>query len=187
MPHGEPELDSLSATAYHMENVNADMKRYISAKRLVFFADACHSSGLTESAIRTRGGSNTINVALSSLKSTKEGWGIVSASRAGEVSMESSQWGGGHGVFTHYLLEGMSGKADTEGNKNGIVTLSEAFDFLEGKVKQVTQNAQHPDISGNFDNNLPLGFPGIEITTKEGDQTTTAPRFGSLQIGRAHV
>ena len=173
----DSELDSLSATAYHMENVNADMKRYISAKRLVFFADACHSSGLTESVIGTRGGSNTINVALSTLKSTREGWGIVSASRAGEVSMESSQWGGGHGVFTYYLLEGMSGKADAEGNKNGIVTLAETFDFLEEKVKRVTKNAQHPDISGNFDNNLPLGFPGVEIATKD-----TAPRFGSLQI-----
>ena len=125
----DSELDSLSATAYHMENVNADMKRYISAKRVVFFADACHSAGLTEGSVGTRGFSNTINVAVSSLKSTREGWGIVSASRAGEVSMESSQWGGGHGAFTYYLLEGMKGKADAEGNKNGIVTLAESFDF----------------------------------------------------------
>lgn len=181
----DSELDGLSATAYHMENVNADMKRYISAKRLIFFADTCHSAGLRESAIGTRGGPNTINIALSALRSTREGWGIVSASRAGEVSMESNLWGGGHGVFTHYLLEGMSGKADAVGNKNGIVTLAEAFDFLEEKVKRATQNAQHPDISGNFDNNLPLGFPGIEIATKESDQKLTTPRPGSLQINTA--
>ncbi|HHT9130660.1 MAG TPA: caspase family protein, partial [Candidatus Brocadiaceae bacterium] len=179
----DSELDSLSATAYHMENVNADMKRYIAAKRLVFFADACHSAGLTEGAVGTRGFSNTINVALSTLKSTREGWGIVSASRAGEVSMESSQWGGGHGVFTYNLLEGMSGKADIEGNKNGIVTLAETFDYLDEKVKRATQNAQHSAISGNFDNNLPLGFPGVETATKGNEQTTTpAPRFGRLQI-----
>lgn len=178
----DSELDSLSATAYHMENVNADMKRYISAKRVVFFADACHSAGLTEGSVGTRGFMNTINVAVSSLKSTREGWGIVSASRAGEVSMESSQWGGGHGAFTYYLLEGMKGKADAEGNKNGIVTLAESFDFLEKKVKRATQNAQHPDTAGNFDNNLPLGFPGREISTEEKGQTTPAPRFGTLQI-----
>lgn len=178
----DSELDSLSATAYHMEQVNADMKRYISAKKLVFFADTCHSAGLTEGAIGTRGFSNTINVALSTLKSVRDGWGIVSASRAGEVSMESSQWGGGHGVFTHYLLEGMKGKADLEGNKNGIVTLAEAFDFLEEKVKRSTRNAQHPDTSGNFDNNLPLGFPGIKISSKENRQTTEVPRFGTLKI-----
>ncbi|MDO8744268.1 MAG: PEGA domain-containing protein [Candidatus Brocadiaceae bacterium] len=178
----DSELDSLSATAYHMENVNTDMKRYISAKRLIFFADACHSAGLTEGAIGTRGFSNTVNIALSELKSTREGWGIVSASRAGEVSMESSQWGGGHGAFTYYLLEGMKGKADAEGNKNGIVTLAESFDFLDDKVKRATQNAQHPDTAGNFDNNIPLGFPGIEISPEEKGQTTPAPRYGTVQI-----
>jgi len=179
----DSELDSLSATAYHMENVNTDMKRYISAKRLVFFADACHSAGLTEGAVGTRGFSNTVNIALSELKSTREGWGIVSASRAGEVSMESSQWGGGHGAFTYYLLEGMKGKADAEGNKNGIVTLAESFDFLDDKVKRATQNAQHPDTAGNFDNNLPIGFPGIEISPEEKGQITAAPRFGTLKVG----
>lgn len=178
----DSELDSLSATAYHMESVNTDMKRYISAKRLIFFADACHSAGLTEGSVGTRGFSNTINVAISTLKTTREGWGIVSASRAGEVSMESSQWGGGHGAFTYYLLEGMNGKADEAGNKNGIVTLAEAFDYLEEKVKRSTQNAQHPDTAGNFDNNIPLGFPGVGTMSGEKEQTTSSPRFGTLQI-----
>ncbi|MDN3514811.1 MAG: caspase family protein [Candidatus Brocadia sp.] len=178
----DSELDSLPATAYHMENVNADMKRYISAKRLIFFADACHSAVLSEGSAGTRGFLNSINIALSTLKSTREGWGILSASRAGEVSMESGKWGGGHGAFTYYLLEGMKGKADDEGNKNGIVTLVEAFDFLEENVKRATQNAQHPDTAGNFDNNLPLGFPGIETASEETAQTTTPPRFGILQI-----
>lgn len=176
----DSELDSLSATAYHMENVNADMKRYISAKRLIFFADACHSGGLS-GPVGTRGFSNTVNIALSELKSTREGWGIVSASRAGEVSMESDQWGGGHGAFTYYLLQGMKGKADTEGNKNGIVTLAEAFDFLSDKVKRATQSAQHPDTAGNFDNNLPLGFPGVETSSGEGEQDPL-PRLGMLRV-----
>ena len=178
----DSELDALSATAYHMENVNADMKRYISARRLIFFADACHSAGLTEGNVGTRGFSNTVNVAISELKSTREGWGIVSASRAGEVSMESSQWGGGHGAFTYYLLEGLNGKADVEGNKNGIITLAEAFDFLEEKVKRATQNAQHPDTAGNFDNNLPLGFPGVEGASGEKEQASSEPRYGTLEI-----
>lgn len=178
----DSELESLSATAYHMENVNADMKRYISAKRLIFFADACHSGGLTTSAGGARGFSNTINVALSELKSTREGWGIVSASRAGEVSMESNQWGGGHGVFTYYLLEAMKGKADEEGNKNGIVTLAEAFDFLGDRVKRATQSAQHPDTAGNFDNNIPLGFPGTDTPSDEKEPSFTSPRLGTLQI-----
>lgn len=178
----DSELDSLSATAYHMENVNADMKRYISAKRLVLFADACHSAGLTEGSVGTRGFSNTVNLAISSLKTTREGWGIVSASRAGEVSMESKQWGGGHGAFTYFLLEGLKGNADLEGNRNGIVNLAESFDFLEEKVKRATQNAQHPDTAGNFDNNLPLGFPGVETASGEKEQANSEPRYGTIQV-----
>ncbi len=178
----DTELDSLPATAYHMENVNTDMKRYISAKRLIFIADACHSAGITEGTVSTRGFSNSINVAISTLKATREGWGVVSASRAGEISLESGQWGGGHGVFTHFLLEGLSGKADLEGNKNGIVTIAEAFDYVEEKVKRATRNAQHPDIAGNFDNNLPLGFPGVDTSVGEKESTTSELRYGVLQV-----
>ncbi|MCF6149470.1 MAG: PEGA domain-containing protein [Candidatus Kuenenia sp.] len=195
--HGEPEPDrpsnlyllthdselaSLSATAYHMENVNADMKRYILAKRLIFLADACHSAGLTEGSVGTRGFSNTINVAISELKSTREGWGIVSSCRAGEVSMESEKWGGGHGAFTYYLLEALKGDADKAGNNNGIVTLAETYDFLEEKVKRATQSAQHPDITGNFDNNLPLGFPGTDVPKAEKGKGAPKPRLGTVQI-----
>lgn len=180
----DSELENLSATAYHMENVNADMKRYISAKRLLFFADACHAGGMSADGVSTRGFSNSINVAISSLKTTREGWGVVSASRAGEVSTESSQWGGGHGAFTYYLIEGMKGNADVAGNKNGIVTLAEAFDYVDEKVKRATLNAQHPDTSGNFDNNLPLAFPGIDAASGEKDreQTPQAPRQGMMNI-----
>lgn len=180
----DSELENLSATAYYMENVNADMKRYISAKRLIFFADACHVGGLSADGASTRGFSNSINVAISSLKTTREGWGVVSASRAGEVSTESSQWGGGHGAFTYYLLEGMRGGADVAGNKNGIVTLAEAFDYVDEKVKRATLNAQHPDTSGNFDNNLPLGFPGLDAAFREKDQEQTqqTPRLGMMNI-----
>lgn len=178
----DTELASLAATGYLMENVNADMKRYISSKRLVLFADACHSTGLAGSDIGVRGVSNIIHLALSTLKTTREGWGIMTAGRAGEISMESDRWGGGHGAFTYYLLEGLKGKADEEGNKNGIVTLAEAFDFLEDKVKRATQNAQHPDTAGNFDNNLPLGFPGIKTSSQENEKAVETMRFGTLQI-----
>ncbi|MGR3218409.1 MAG: PEGA domain-containing protein, partial [Candidatus Anammoxibacter sp.] len=76
-------------------------------------------------------------------------------------------WGDGHGAFTWFLLEGLKGKADVAGNYNGIVTITEAFDYLESKVRRATQNAQHPAITGDFDNNLPLGF--LQIAAKTGD------------------
>lgn len=179
----DSELENLSATAYHIENVRADMQRYIPAKRLIFFADACHADGISVGGVGTRGISNSINVAISSLKTEREGWGVVSSSRAGEVSMESSQWGGGHGAFTYYLLEGLKRNADVAGNNNGIVTLPEACDYLDEKVKRATQNAQHPDTSGNFNNNLPLGFPCLDFAgEKEQEQTLQMSCVGMMNI-----
>ncbi|MGR3177777.1 MAG: caspase family protein, partial [Candidatus Anammoxibacter sp.] len=177
----DSELEKLASTAYHMENVNLDMKRYISSQRLIFLADACHAGGIASGGFSTRGFSNPINNALSALSTTKEGWAMITASRASEVSLESDKWGGGHGAFTYFLLEGLNGKADVAGNYNGIVTIAEAFDYLENKVKRATQNAQHPVISGNFDNNLPLGF--LPIVAKKGAAVKEPTGFlGTLNL-----
>ena len=178
----DSELENLSATAYHIGNVNADMKRYISAKRLIFFADVRPASGVSADGVSARGFSNSINGAISLLR-TREGWSVVSASRAGEVSMESSRGDGGHGVFTRYLIEGLKGNADIAGNNNGIVTLPEAFDYLDETIKRATRNAQHPDISGNFHNNIPLGFPCLDFAgEKEQEQRLRTSCPGLMSI-----
>ncbi len=171
--HGEPEPDRpenlyllthdtminrLSSTAYPMDYINSDMKRYISANRLIFIADACHAGKIADMGFMARGGANTINNALAALGSTREGWAMMTASRAGEISQESEKWGGGHGAFTYFLLNGLYGKADIAGNYNGVITITEAFDYVSNMVKYETENAQHPVLTGNFDNNLPLGF-----------------------------
>lgn len=184
----DSELDKLASTAYHMENVNLDMKRYISAKRLIFLADACHAGAIAGEGFGARGFSNPISNALLALSTTKEGWAIITASRGGEVSLESDKWGNGHGAFTYFLLEGLNGKADVAGNYNGIVTLAEAFDYLENRVKRATQNAQHPVIAGNFDNNLPLGFLPVIAQKKEKPSdisTVKEPQMltGTIQLG----
>ncbi|MGR3320195.1 MAG: caspase family protein [Candidatus Anammoxibacter sp.] len=176
----DSELEKLASTAYHMENVNLDMKRYISSERLIFFADACHAGGIASGGFSTRGFSNPINNALAALSTTKEGWAMITASRASEVSLESDKWGNGHGAFTYFLLEGLNGRADIAGNYNGIVTIAEAFDYLENRVRRVTQNAQHPVITGDFDNNLPIGF--LPIVAQKGTSDSSKDSASKEQV-----
>ena len=179
----DSDLENLSATAYGMENLNTDMRQHIAAKKLIFFADVCRVNGFSVGGTGAKGGPNPINVAFSSLKTDKDGWGVVTASQVGEVSAESGQWGGGHGAFTHYLLEGLKRNADVAGNNNGIVTLPEVFEYLGEKVKRITANVQHPEISGNFDNNLPLGFPCLDsVGEKEQDQSLPMSCVGLMNI-----
>jgi hypothetical protein len=57
-------------------------------------------------------------------------------------------------LFTHYLLEGLSGAADEDGNY--IVTLGEVIDYTTDLVIAASRGRQQPDIEGAFDRNLPL-------------------------------
>ena len=41
---------------------------------------------------------------------------IISAADENQLSQEDTKWGGGHGVFTWYLLEGLKGEADFDKN-----------------------------------------------------------------------
>jgi uncharacterized caspase-like protein len=65
---------------------------------------------------------------------------MMCSSTGQEVSMEDPQLG--HGYFTQALAEGLSGQADL--NKDGQVYLSELDTYLFERVKQLSQDRQHP-------------------------------------------
>ena len=133
----------LGTTAFPMWQIKDVLERYISAKRIVVFSDACHSGGISVD-FATRGmdatKSNLINQYLADLSRTKEGIVIFTASAAGEVSQEIPELG--HGIFTYYLLQGMKGEADF--NNDYSVTINELMQYVEDQVKRKTKGAQNP-------------------------------------------
>ena len=40
----------------------------------------------------------------------------------------------GHGLFTYYLLDGLHGLADDLGDRDGVVTLGEVYDYVSQVV-----------------------------------------------------
>jgi hypothetical protein len=53
----------------------------------------------------------------------------------GEVAWDAGDLGGGHGVFFHYVIEGLKGAADSEsGNRDGKITLAELTAYTQDKV-----------------------------------------------------
>ena len=99
------------------------------------------------------------NRLLASLGASKPGIAVVTAATASESSLEDARWGGGHGVFTHHLLRGLSGDGDVDDDKNGLVTVRELFDFVYREVSGDTRGQQHPELKGTFDNAMPLAQP----------------------------
>jgi hypothetical protein len=129
------------------------------ARRVVMLLDACHAGAAGFGGFQSKRGIvlAETNRLLQRLADSKPGIAVLTASSASEPSNEGEQWGGGHGTFTHYLLVGLSGRADAD--HDGIVSIRELYDFVYQRVSEDTQGSQHPELKGNFDNALPIAQP----------------------------
>jgi hypothetical protein len=150
----DTQYDNIAATGFPMWDVETALKRFIKAKRVIVIADACHSGGVGQSfdvsRRSTRGiGVNPISTRLEKLSEIGKGVAVISASGDQQTSQEGNQWGGGHGVFTYYLMEALNGKADY--NQDSKVSLGELIPFLSEQVRRATRSAQSPTVSGTFD------------------------------------
>ncbi len=156
----DAEYDSIPSTGFPMWDIETALKRYIKAKRVVVIADACHSGGVGQSfdiARRANRGLkvNPISTGIQSLTKVGEGVCVISASDENQYSQESKDWGGGHGVFTYFLLKGLNGDADF--NEDTSVTLGELTSYLSQEVRRATKNAQSPTVAGRYDPALTIG------------------------------
>lgn len=57
-----------------------------------------------------------------------------------QVSFEGSQWGGGRGLFSWHLINGLRGMADTD-PEDGEVTLTELYDYVKKNVNKASYDA----------------------------------------------
>ena len=66
----------------------------------------------------------------------------LAESDVNELSQESPSWGGGHGIFTLALLDGLRGEADSNGD--AFVTAGELFAYVRDRVRTETCFHQNP-------------------------------------------
>ncbi len=156
----DAQYDNIAATAFPMWDIETALKRFIKAKKVVVIADACHSGGVGQSFDVARRANRAIKInpigsGFENLSMIGDGVAVISASGDKQFSQESEKWGGGHGVFTYFLLQGLKGDADY--NKDKQITLGELIPFLSEQVRRATMNAQSPTIAGKFDPALSIG------------------------------
>ena len=114
----------------------------VNEARVLVISDACHAGKLAGENI---GGSQatTANLANQFAKEIK-----ILSCQPNEFSLEGKQWGGGRGVFSYHLVDGLYGFADK--NTDETVTLSEIDRYLEDKVTtEAAPQSQIPMVIGN--------------------------------------
>ncbi len=146
---------SLGSTALPQSDINFALNNYVGAGKVIGFFDACHGAAVSEAlAGRDAGDSVSIGRFLYETASAKEGRLLFSASEVYEKSYEAPRWGGGHGVFTWYLIKGIEGAADRDNDR--FVKLGELVDYVSEKVQRDTENQQHPTAIGQWDRAIPI-------------------------------
>lgn len=110
--------------------------------KVTMVADACHSGKLSGSQI---GGAQATAANLNRQYSNEI---KILSCQPNEFSLEGEQWGGGRGVFSFHLVDGLIGMADN--NTDGMVSLHEISRYLEDKViPEVEPQSQIPIVLGN--------------------------------------
>ena len=132
IPH-DADADDLRASGLSMEALQ-DYFGYITSRQLIFFLDCCYSGGANGGrsfdlpGIKTR--ATLTDDFLNSL--ANDARFVVTACGMNEVSLEAEEIG--HGLFTYFLVEGLKGKADTDGD--GLVTMDELYSFVSDNVER---------------------------------------------------
>lgn len=154
----DTDRDNLEGTGVSQYDIQKALNNCRSQKK-IWVSDACHSGSVGANGTIMRGeeeraASNMVNRLMTNVASHDKNLILLTASSAGETSQESAQWGGGHGVFTHYLVEGLQGAADE--NKNGLVDIRELYEYVRSKVSVETNKKQFPELKGVYHNRFPM-------------------------------
>jgi tetratricopeptide (TPR) repeat protein len=138
----------IAETGFPMDELSSVVGEKIQAKWKVLLTDACHSGAISPE--------DTENLNQRLINLNKSLFSLT-ASRAREQSFEDPKLRGGHGVFTHYLVLGMEGEADTDGN--GVVSADELAEYVHTQVREYTETKQNPTSEkANYDPAMLLAF-----------------------------
>ncbi len=170
----EPEY--LATTAVRMTGL--DFMKGVEAERVLIIADACYAGGFAETSdkMRAKAVSPSLQSFLHEVRSSS-GRAIITSGKVDQLSWEVPSLK--HSVFTFNLIEGLKGKADK--NHDGVVTLSEAYEYAYEQTKQDTGGRQHPQIESKVVGAFPLSFVAPALTpTQLRQQTINAAKSGDM-------
>ena len=156
-----------------------------------FIMDACRSNELP-------GGTDGQNFLNAAISEKRAGEIIMLATGAGQESLEDASIGSGHGLFTYYLVDGLSGMADDEKGPDNKVTLAEIQNYIDKNVPNIAQTVfkrkQDPFFCCNENSEKTISIVDTAYLRKwielkklqaKGAGTSVAPRGRAISTGPA--
>ena len=146
---------------YYANTLSAQSKA-----KVILITDACHSGTLVTSDYRLR-------FLVGDQLRTATGNEIrITSCGPNELSVENEAWGGGRGVFSYYLINALTGYADSD--RNGIVTVREARNYMDSALAkdatlQQIKHKQTPALIGKDQSLL------ATVNWKDFEEKRTAP------------
>ena len=154
----DTEPDYLGTTAVKMSGL--EFLKGVEAERVLIIADACYAGGFSRQ--KPKSPAPSFESFLKEIRNSS-GTAIITSGNEKQLSWEVPKLK--NSVFTHNLLLGLKGKADRD--NDGIVSLSEAYEYAYAKTKDETAGHQHPQLEGKVIGAFPLSYVGSPISGPE--------------------
>ena len=124
---GEPDTQiSLDAVYERLEQCPAAFK--------LVLVDACREYSLRGGRKNSQSTKAAMDKFAEQVEHPPEGLVVLNSCKSGQKSLEDKDLG--HGIFTHFVLEGLAGKADANGDQ--IVSLGELYEYVGDATKTRT-------------------------------------------------
>ncbi|MBE2247746.1 MAG: caspase family protein [Candidatus Competibacteraceae bacterium] len=166
----------IGTTVLDLHTIKVIFLELTSNKRnVVFISDACRTHELS-------GGDDGRSHVFKKIMEEDAGEIRFSSCSSNQVSFEGPQWGGGRGLFSWHLVNGLMGMADTE-PEDGKVTVDELYAYVKSQVKNASYDKQSethrqtPQFSCKADNCE--SFVLARVNTKEKERLALELKQGS--------
>ncbi len=164
----DADVDDLFKTALNRNQINSVLEQ-LEHRNVLLLLDCCNAGGFKQN--RTRA-----TMAPKELFKHFAGHGVINLAACDDRQSSVELDKVGHGAFTFYLVQGLRGDADANGD--GVVTADELWDYLRSKVEAAAGKAgirQTPMRSGEMTHDVPLTVNSALATTGAAERVRAVP------------
>ena len=174
-------VDNPASTMIDLSTIYGNLERSRAARKLLW-VDACRNDPRPSGSRSVSSHAKSVKGLVESLQTPPEGTLTLASCAADQISWEEDQFG--HGVFMHFLMEGLAGKADQEerGNRDDKISLLELYNYANIKTKRFVlksrDRVQTPELFGRITGDFDLAeIAGLtaEITNSIGMKLKLIP------------